>query len=248
MNMQLMSNARVVLVEPSHPGNIGAVARAMKSMCLYRLYLVRPKRFPSADATARAAGADDILFDAVICDSLPEALAGCVWVVGTSARDRSIQWPMLTPRQCAVKMTEKLAHDETALVFGREQAGLTNQELDHCHALVQIPTNSDYCSLNLAAAVQVLTYELQLAVMQASSPVAGEVAEAGAAVSQEEMDGFYEHLEQMLVDVGYLDPEKPKKLMRRLRRMFNRTLPDRSEMNILRGVLGAAQRASRRKN
>jgi len=244
MDAQRLSNARVVLVEPSHPGNIGAVARAMKSMCLHRLYLVRPKRFPSADATARAAGADDILFDAVICESLPAALAGCVWVVGTSARDRSIQWPMLTPRQCAGKMAEKLAHDETALVFGREQAGLSNQELDSCHALVQIPTNADYCSLNLAAAGQVLAYELQLAVLQATTPLADEVVEA-AAVSQEEMDGFYAHLEQMLVDIGYLDPEKPKKLMRRLRRMFNRTLPDRSEMNILRGVLSAAQRSAK---
>ncbi len=232
----MKTNIRIVLINTSHPGNIGAVARAMKVMELSSLYLVEPKLFPSAEATARASGADDVLASAVVCESLPEALAGCRLVIGTSARSRNIAWPLLTPRECAEKLTAESTHGDVALVFGREHSGMTNEELECCHELVNIPSNPEYSSLNLAAAVQILAYELKLA-----EGVTKPEAEVRALATADEMESFYIHLETTLTELQFLDANHPRKLMRRLRRLFNRAEPDKTEMNILRGILSAAQ-------
>ena len=244
MSVQLLPRVRVVLVETSHPGNIGAVARAMKTMGLRRLVLVRPKRFPCAEATALAAGADDILYTAEVHDSLAAALAGSGWVVGASARDRRrIDWPVFAPAEFASDTLARVAETDVSLVFGREHSGLSNEELDRCHALLRIPTDADYHSLNLAAAVQVTAWELREAALAMNG---GEVAgSAREMVPAADMEGFYAHLEQLLVEVEYLDRSMPRLLMRRLRRLFNRTCPDRAELNILRGILSAVQRHQR---
>lgn len=234
----MKNNIRIVLVNTSHPGNIGAAARAMKNMCLERLYLVEPKGFPCAEATARASGADDVLANAVVCESLEQALDGCHFVVGTSARSRRISWPVADPRQTAARVMQESQQGDVALVFGREHSGLTNEELEKCHYLVHIPTNPDYSSLNLAAAVQVLCYELMLFSPDENSQFEEEARDLASA---EEMESFFEHLEQALVELEFLDANHPRKLMRRLRRFFNRARPDKTEMNILRGVLSAAQ-------
>lgn len=232
-----LSSIRIVLVNTSHPGNIGACARAMKTMGLGELYLVQPKLFPSDEATARAAGADDILLNARVCDSLEQALNGCVLVVGASARTRTIEWPELTPRACAAQLVQEAAQGAVALVFGREHSGLSNEELDCCHYLTRIPANPAFASLNIAAAVQIFAYEILLAQGQAPS-AAGEHTPAGT----EQMELFYAHLEQVLVQTGFLNPRVPKKLMRRLRRLFGRARPDQNEINILRGMLTEIER------
>ncbi|MEE9266086.1 MAG: RNA methyltransferase [Gammaproteobacteria bacterium] len=236
---------RVVLVDTSHPGNIGAVARAMWAMGLARLSLVRPKHFPSADATARAAGADALLYHAQVSDSLEQALADCAWVVGTSVRSRRLELPRLTPRGFAARAVEEARHGEVALVFGREQAGLSNQELDQCQAVASVATNPDFNSLNLAAAVQVFTYELQLAFCDGTrASVAGSSDNGAGTTTAAELEGLYTHLEQALTDIGYYDRQAPKLLMRRLRHLYGRARPDRAELNILRGILTASQRAA----
>lgn len=247
MDKRVLDRIRVVLVETSHPGNIGAVARAMKTMWFHRLYLVRPKRFPCADATARAAGSDDVLYRATVCETLEEALAGCSWVVGSSARRRHIAWPELSPKAFANTGVSKAQRMEVAIVFGREHSGLTNSELDHCHAVVRIPTDPEFRSLNIAAAVQILAYETQLV---CSPEVARPVRlDADAAeVTVDDMERLYDHFEEALIEIDFLDPGKPKHLMRRLRRIFNRAQIDRSELNILRGLLVAAQKAARRQS
>ncbi|MDO9370991.1 MAG: tRNA (cytosine(32)/uridine(32)-2'-O)-methyltransferase TrmJ [Gammaproteobacteria bacterium] len=227
-----LSSIRIVLVNTSHPGNIGACARAMKTMGLSALTLVQPKIFPSAEAVARAAGAEDILDNASVCDSLEQALSGCVLVIGSSARARTIEWPLLTPRACAARLVQEAAHAPVALVFGREHSGLSNEELDRCHFLTRIPANPDFASLNIASAVQVFAYEIFLA---HGAPL--RAAEDHSPVGAEQMELFYAHLEQVLVQTGFLNPRIPKKLMRRLRRLFNRARPDQNEMNILRGML-----------
>lgn len=239
-----LSNIRIVLVETSHPGNIGAVARAMKTMQLSNLHLVRPKRFPCAEATARAAGADDVLFDATQWETLGQALQGCGWACATSARARSIPWPELSPREAAEKAVKLAQQTPVALVFGREQWGLTNAELDRCHSLVHIPTHPNFRSLNLAAAVQLVAYEVQLA-WHDQEPAEGASPGMALPCSIDDLEGFYHHLEATLIDIGYLNPDRPKRLMRRLRRLFNRTHPDCSEINILRGILTATQRAAK---
>ena len=228
---------RIVLVETSHPGNIGAAARAMKTMCLEELVLVNPGEFPHPDAAARAAGAVDLLERARVTATLDEALAGCVLVAGTSARHRGIGPPELTPRECAARLATAALQQDVALVFGRERTGLTNEELGRCHLLVSIPANPDYASLNLASAVQVLGYELMLA--RVAAPTA---MEAGTPLATaDEMERLYEHLEAASLETGFLDPANPKHLMRRLRRLFNRAQPDQNEINILRGLLAALQ-------
>jgi tRNA (cytidine32/uridine32-2'-O)-methyltransferase len=236
-----ISNIRIVLINTTHPGNIGAAARAMKNMCLAEMILVRPARFPCDEATARASGADDVLASAKVVESLDQALAGCHWVVGTTARPRTIGWPTLTPRACAEELVQKAAAGPVAVVFGRERMGLTNEEVDKCQALVTIPGNPDYCSLNVASAVQILAYETFLA---SQAPVSGQpagVRVTNDAASSEEMERFYRHLEQVLVEIGFHDPDNPRKLMRRLRRLIGRAGPDRNELNILRGILTAVQ-------
>lgn len=242
MQQSPLSNIRIVLVDTTHPGNIGAVARAMKSMSLQRLFLVRPRLFPCAEATARAAGADDVLHHAMVCQSLTDALSGCGWVVGTSARPRSIAWPELDPRTCSGRCLAEAQRTNVAVLFGREHSGLTNAELDHCHAVVRIPTNPEFSSLNVAGAVQVLGYEL----LQGSTHSIAPLRRVSPPASAEEMERLYAHLELTLEDIGYLDPANPRRLQRRLRRLFNRLQPDRSELNLLRGILSAAQRRAAR--
>jgi len=235
---------RIVLVETSHPGNIGATARAMKTMCLEDLVLVNPAEFPHADAAARASGAVDILERARVTATLDEALAGCVLVAGSSARRRGIGPPELSPQECAMRLAATAARQDVALVFGRERIGLTNEELGRCHMLVSIPANPEYASLNLAAAVQVLCYELMLA--RAAAPAAAENETPLA--TADEMERLYEHLETAALETGFLDPANPKHLMRRLRRLFNRAQPDQNEVNILRGLLSALQGQKTRRN
>jgi tRNA (cytidine32/uridine32-2'-O)-methyltransferase len=238
MNSGLANHIRIVLVETSHPGNIGAAARAMKTMCLTDLVLVSPLEFPHADASARASGAVDLLERARVVKSLDEALAGCSLVAGTSARQRGIGPPVLAPRECIARVhAAAAAGQDTALVFGRERIGLTNEELGRCHILVNIPSNPDYSSLNLAAAVQVLGYEFMLA--QGSVPAATESDETPA--TAEEMEKLFEHIETAALETGFLDPANPKHLMRRIRRLFHRAQPDQNEVHILRGLISALQ-------
>ena len=239
----LGKNLCVVLVETSHPGNLGAAARAMKTMGFRDLRLVRPCSFPSAEASARAAGADDLLDAARVCNSLVEAVADCVLVTGTTGRSRSLPWPTLSPRRAAPRLAAAATHGRVALVFGNERSGLDNTDLELCHHAICIPTTAAFRSLNLAAAVQLLCYELALVrdEAQAVAEAVERLPEAPLADGRE-MRLFFDHLEQCLRDVHFLDPEKPRLLMRRLRRLFNRAQPDQNEMNILRGFLASVQR------
>ncbi|GMQ83646.1 MAG: tRNA (cytosine(32)/uridine(32)-2'-O)-methyltransferase TrmJ [Gammaproteobacteria bacterium] len=236
-----MKQPRVVLINTSHPGNIGATARAMKNMGLSTLHLVEPKQYPSAEATARASGADDLLAAAKCFATLDAAVADCALVIGASARSRTLPVPMLDPRSCAELVHQQPDVERVAILFGRERSGLTNDELDRCHQLVQIPTNPDYPSLNIAAAVQVIAYELGIAAGAVEKPDQPEPDYA----STVQMEQFYTHLEHTLVELEFLDPENPRQLMRRLRRLFNRARPDQNEINILRGILTAANRKKR---
>lgn len=230
-----MSNPGIVMLHTSHPGNIGAVARAMKNMGLDRLCLVRPAQFPSAEATARASGADGLLENAGVFDSLEEAVADVTLVLGASARNRTLPLPVIDPRQCATLVAQHTG--PSAILFGRERTGLTNEELDRCHYLVQIPTNPAYPSLNIAMAVQVIAYELR---MQAGTDEPREDSRDYA--TDRQMEQFYEHLERTLLELGFLDPGNPKQLMRRLRRLYGRVHPDQNEINILRGILTATNK------
>lgn len=228
-------SVRFVLVETSHPGNIGAAARAMRVMGFGELVLVRPRSFPHAEATAMASTADDVLERARVCDGLDDALAGARLVLATSARRRSLGWPEYDARAAAALAA---GHDEpVALVFGRERSGLRNDELDRCHYLVHIPTATDYGSINLAQAVQVVAYELRMAALQGR----GARGSDEPAAAHEDLQRFYEHLETALTDIGFLDPAKPRLLMRRLRRLFGRAEPSAPEVGMLRGILRAAQ-------
>jgi TrmH family RNA methyltransferase len=237
-----LARVRVVLIETSHPGNIGAAARAMKVMGLTRLYLVRPQRFPDQEAQVRASGADDVLMQARVCATLDEALADCVLVLGASARLRSLPWPVMDARQAALQAAaEAQAQHQVALVFGREQSGLSNEELQRCHGLLHIPTGSDFSSLNLAAAVQVVSYELRMA-LGGGLPAA---VDEGDYASAAELESFYAHLEQTLIQIGFLDPANPRQVMRRLRRLYQRARTERVELNILRGMLTETQKRLR---
>lgn len=230
----MLANIRIVLVETSHPGNIGAVARAMKNMCMSELYLVSPKIFPSADATSRASGADDILASAVVCDTLQEAIADCHIVVGASARSRTITVPDESPRDCAERLAIEAQDKKIAILFGRENSGLKNHELDLCQTLLSIPSNPKYSSLNLGSAVQVVCYEMMVAA-QLSTPEP-KAMEAPLATS-EQMESFYDHLYQVLEEIGFINPEKSTSIMRRLRRIYHRAALDTKEIDILRGIL-----------
>jgi len=230
---------RIVLVGTTHPGNIGAVARAMKNMGLDDLALVNPRHFPHDDAIARASGATDVLDTAKVVSSLSEALTDCVYVAGASARSRTINWPSMGPRDCAERMMLEGKEGVVAAVFGPENSGLNNDDLDLCHTLLTIPTVPGFSSLNLGMAVQVLTYELRVASRVDGGP--GFESESPPATG-DEMEHFYSHLERVLTDIQFLDPDNPRLLMRRMRRMFIRARPDKSEVNILRGFLSAVDR------
>jgi TrmH family RNA methyltransferase len=238
-----LGRVRVVLINTTHPGNIGATARAMKVMGLTSLHLVTPKVFPHAEATAMASGADDILQRAVVHDSLDSALSGCALALGTSARLRSLPMPMFDARRAARQALQESGAHEVALLFGRERYGLTNEEMMRCQYLVNIPANPEYSSLNLAQAVQIMAYELRMAALGVADvslpPLDWDPVDDG------QLELFFEHLEQTLLDIRFLNPKQPKKLMMRLRRLFNRARPDQNEINILRGILKASQEASK---
>lgn len=208
-------------------------------MCLDQLTLVAPEEFPSGVAVGRAASAVDILENAAVVGTLQEAIADCSLVIGTSARSRSIPWPMLEPRECGEKIVRESGKHPVALVFGREDSGLNNDELQLCHYHVQIPTNANYSSLNLAAAVMVLSYEVYSAHLALE---AAPIADSDQVWDQElstaaQMEHFYEHLEDVLVELDFHDRENPRQLMQRLRRLYGRIRVDAMEMNILRGIL-----------
>ncbi len=237
-----LENLRVVLTRTSHPGNIGAAARAMKNMGLSDLALVSPGNYPNAEATARASGADDLLMRAEVYTGLDDAIADCRLVLGASARERSLPWPMTDARQGAVRALQETGHGKVAIVFGNEQSGLSNEELDRCQALLHIPANPAYSSLNLAQAVQVVCYELMMAGREASGENVTSVREHALAAAAD-LERFYDHLEAILIRVQFLNPDNPRLLMRRLRRLFARSAPDENEINILRGVLSQVGKA-----
>jgi tRNA (cytidine32/uridine32-2'-O)-methyltransferase len=240
--MNLLQSIRAVLIQPSHPGNIGGTARALKNMGLRRLYLVAPADHRSAEATARAADAVDVLADATVCATLDEAIGDCHFVVGTTARNRRIEWPMLDPSEGAAMLLEQAQRGPVAVLFGQERSGLKNEELDRCHRVMYIPSSPEYPALNLVCAVQVVAYEMyRLAIAGIST-----APTTDPPVTQTEMDHFYRHLEKVLIDINFLDPTNPRLLRRRLRRFFNRAQPDQNEMNILRGVLKQVQVTTRK--
>ena len=228
----------LVLVGTTHPGNIGAAARAMKAMSQKNLRLVNPLHFPSAEASARAAGADDILARCQQFSSLEEAIKDCDLVVGTSARIRGIPWPMVLPRECAKNIFEK-DYSSVAIVFGRESSGLSNEELQLCNLVLKIPTNSEYTSLNLAAAVQIICYEIYL--LACDVDTIEYKKDNLAFIDQGKMEQFYKHLEECFIQVGFYDTNNPKKLMHRIRRLFNRAQLYESEWKILRGFISKIQ-------
>ena len=239
--MQL-DRIRVVLVNTSHPGNIGGVARAMKNMGLGRLYLVEPKSFPDEQAVWRAASAVDVLDSAVCVQSLAEAVADCHFVVGTSARGRRIPWPVQQPRQCAAEIAVASGHGDVAVLFGREDRGLTNEELMLCNLHLHIPTSEDYSSLNLAMAVQIVCYELRLLSLGEPNNDSSDQQWDAPFATVDNMERFYVHLEETLKDIGFLDPSAPRQLMTRLRRLYGRVRLDEMELNILRGILTETQK------
>lgn len=243
----LLSRVRVVLCRPSHPGNIGAAARAMKTMGLSRLYLVTPKQFPDPEADTRATGAVDVLNDAQVVSSLKEALAGSVLAVALSARQRDLGPSLHSPREGVARLLAAAAEGEVALVFGNETVGLTNEEIQHCQAAITIPTNPDFSSLNLGAAVQVLCYECRMSAYATKPPVPdqGVTPFASPTATSEEVEGLYAHLEAVMTETGFFNPERPGRLLPKLRRLFGRTGLERDEVNILRGILAATQNPTR---
>ena len=273
-----LSNIRIVLIQTSHPGNIGAAARAMKTMGLSNLCLVKPSHFPDAQAEAMASGADDVLRQASVVESLAEAVADCQVIIGTSARSqRTLRWVISEPRECGVIASQHSTQGKVAIVFGRERTGLTNEELELCHQLVHIPSNSDYSSLNVAAAVQILCYECRVAHLdsvQKNEGDDGDVKESvinpevvtskiqvakfrlsdesrldEEIVSAGDMEGYYSQLEKLMIETDFLNPDNPRYLMRRMRRLYGRVQVTRSELNLLRGSLSAfSGRKFRRRN
>jgi tRNA (cytidine32/uridine32-2'-O)-methyltransferase len=231
--LQILDRVSVVLVEPSHPGNIGGAARALKTMGLSRLVVVNPKRFPDPQAEWRAAGAQDVLEATRICSNVDEAIADCQWVVGTSTRNRRIPWPVLSAEQVAGEVQAEGEHD-IAILFGREDSGLSNEELQKCHCHLQIPASSQYPSLNLAMAVQVVCYEL---FKQASGEPGATPGWDRPLATMAQVEALLAHLETVLVSSAFLDSANPGQTMTRLRRLFTRMRPDATEVQILRGVL-----------
>jgi len=235
MSAYLLSHIRIVLSHTSHPGNIGAVARAIKTMGIVSLYLVNPKKFPDAEAEARASGAADVLHNAHVCASLAEALQGTVYALAVSARRRELAYESAAARSAAQGLVAAAQGGEVAIVFGTEMSGLTNEEILQCRAMAHIPADPAYSSLNLAAAVQVMAYEARLAAVGAQMLPANESEPA----RHEDVENFYLHLEQSLLASGFLDPANPRRLLPRLRRLFGRARLEQEEVNILRGMLNS---------
>jgi len=238
----MLNNIKIVLIETTHPGNIGAVARAMKTMNLATLYLVKPKIFPHVSATARAAGADDLLANAIITSTLEEAIGDCKLVMGTSARIRTLPMPLLMPREAAAQIISESKVHEVAIVFGRESSGLTNEELQLCHYHINIPSSLEFSSLNIAAAVQIIAYEVKMASDMIDDGSLDNILNYDELSNTEEMERFYKHFEEILISLGFLRKDKSVYLMQRLRRLFNRARPEKMELNILRGILTQVQK------
>lgn len=242
----MLERIRIVLIGTSHPGNIGAVARAMHNMGLADLCLVAPRcDVITQESISRASGADHLLHQARVVETLEEAISDATLAVGASARSRTLPWPMVSPRELGTRLASECRADNArvALVFGREDSGLTNAELQRCHAHVHIPTNEAFSSLNLAAAVQVIAYECRLAWLDdQAAPIEAEADDELA--TAEELERYFEHLERTLVAIDFHDPAKPRQLMARLRRLYLRARVEKMEMNILRGILTATEKAS----
>ena len=243
-----MDSPRVVLVGTQHPGNIGSAARAMKTMGLEQLVLVAPEQFPDPQAFALAAGAADLLENARVCQTLAEAVADCRTVIATTARQRSVPMPGLSPREGAARAREAQALGPVALVFGRERTGLENSELQLCHAAIHIPANPGYSSLNLAAAVQIVAYEWRLAALEAAAPAPQPLpADAEPPATHAELESYFAHLFQLLDEIDFHKGKDPAMVTQRLRRLFLRAGPDSRELRILRGMLSDTQRLLRAK-
>ena len=234
------------MVETTHPGNIGAAARAMKNMQLTKLALVNPKCPIGQRAYSRASGANSVLDDLQRYPALPEAVADCHLVIGTSARMRSLSWPQLQPTELGSRAAALADDQKMAIVFGREHAGLTNEELQHCHYTVNIPTNPEFSSLNVASAIQVISFEIyqqyrqQLDLPEVIVEENSEAQEAFA--TSAELEGYFDHLQQVMIKTGFLDPENPRQMMKRLRRLYQRAQPTQNEVNILRGILSSVEK------
>ncbi len=235
----VLERIRVVLSHPSHPGNIGAAARAMKTMGLSRLVLVNPREFPHVQADAMAAGATDLLVGAEVVGSMSAALQGTLLAVALTARRRELATPALWARDAAAEAVRAAADGEVALVFGNETSGLSNEELGLCRRWATIPVAPEFSSLNLAAAVQVVCYELRLAAIDQGPPP--QISGAGQVASHEEVEGLVAHIERAAIGSGFLDPASPKRLIPRMRRLLARAVPEKEEINILRGMLAALE-------
>jgi tRNA (cytidine32/uridine32-2'-O)-methyltransferase len=248
----MYNKIRIVLVNTSHPGNIGGAARALKNMGLARLVLVAPKQWPSDDALWRAASAVDVLERVKVVDTLDEAVSDCQLVVGTSARERRIPWPLVTPRECGDKVWAEVAGHfghEVAIVFGREDRGLTNEELQKCNYHVHIPSNPEYSSLNLAAAVQVIAYEIRMSALNVENggPMHFDDWDMPRA-EQKDLEHYYDHLLETLEELSFITAANPRQTITRLRRLYNRIRLDKMELNILRGILTSIQNFSYHSN
>ncbi|RUR29738.1 tRNA (cytosine(32)/uridine(32)-2'-O)-methyltransferase TrmJ [Vreelandella andesensis] len=243
----MLERIRIVLIGTSHPGNIGGVARAMHNMGLADLALVAPRcEVITQDSISRASGADHLLHEAKVYPTLEDAVADCTLAVGASARSRTLPWPMISPRELAERLPGECQPENShvALVFGREDSGLTNAELQRCHAHVHIPTNADFSSLNLAAAVQVIAYECRMAWLSQQGTVNTAQEDNDALATHIELERYFEHLERTLIAIEFHDPAQPRQLMARLRRLYLRARPEKMEMNILRGILSATEKAA----
>lgn len=246
----MLNKISFVLIETSHPGNIGAAARAIKTMGLNKLSLVNPVEYPSVKATARASGADDVLAQAGVFSSVQQAIAKSTLVIGTSARDRRLAWPVLTPTQMAEVIFSHISTNpehQVGLLFGRENNGLSNEELELCHYLVQIPANPAYSSLNIAAAVQILAYEIRssylLSKKQEEQTLSGNATEMDSPMAcHDSLDRMYEHLFKLLYQIDFINEKQPIKLIRRIKRLFNKAQMEEKEVQIIRGILSAVEK------
>ncbi len=237
-----LSKVHLVMVNTTHPGNIGAAARAIKNMGLSSLILVDPKEFPSPKAVWRSAGAVDVLDNVRVVSTLDEAIENCGLVVGTSARERRIPWPLLTPRECGDKVWAETDKHDVAIVFGREDRGLTNEELQKCHFHVHIPANTEYSALNISAALQVITYEVRMSYLAAKDGKAPHFDDWDVLPAKvKDVEMYFEHLEKTLENLGFYDPSNPRQTMTRIRRLFNRVRMDEMELSIMRGMLTSIQ-------
>ncbi|GHW13651.1 RNA methyltransferase, TrmH family [Vibrio cholerae] len=242
----MLERVKVVLVGTTHSGNIGSAARAMKVMGLSQMVLVDPQCQVDAQAIALAAGASEIALNAQIYPTLEAAVADCGLVVGTSARSRTLEWPMLEPRECGEKLISEAKQHSVAMVFGRERTGLTNDELQLCHYHVCVPANPEYSSLNLAMAVQLLSYEVRMAYLALQQSSQSSTLQEEYPRHQE-LERFYAHLEQVMMQTEFISAQQPGQVMNKLRRMFTRARPEAQEINILRGILTSVQKSISRK-